>query len=145
MPGIMGRLGDVRAVLPTLAALGMAGLAALALAIATHLPAPGVSGPSTHAASAGLTRLQSLPLQAQSVISSTVGAGDHGFAARPTAAGWRLSGGGVRAEFRAGAPTLTASGGTVSLRLLGDGPVTSLSTRGNRVTLQRASIREWYA
>ncbi|MFL5863220.1 MAG: hypothetical protein ACJ780_21010, partial [Solirubrobacteraceae bacterium] len=144
MPGIMGRLGDVRAALPTLAALGLAGLAALALAIATHLPAPAVSGPSTHAAPAGLSRLQSLPLQAQSVISSTVGTGDRGFAARHTAAGWRLSGGGVRADFRGGAPVIGTAAGTLSLTLVGP-PVTSVSASGNRVRLQRAGMQEWYA
>ena len=67
MPGI--RLIDVRA---ALAALGLAGLAALAVAITTHLPVPAASGPATQASSAGLSRLQSLPLQAQSVISSTI-------------------------------------------------------------------------
>ena len=97
MPGI--RLLDVRA---ALAALGLAALAALAVAVVTHLPAPALSGPATHASSAGLSRLQSLPLQAQSVISSTIAADSRAFTARRTASGWGLSGGGVRADFRAG-------------------------------------------
>ncbi|MGZ4294720.1 MAG: hypothetical protein ACXVRM_10805, partial [Solirubrobacteraceae bacterium] len=88
MPGI--RLVDVRA---AFAALGLAGLAALVVAIGMHLPAPAPSEPATHPNSAGLSRLQSLPLQAQSVISSTVGAGSRGFAAHRTAGGWQLSGG----------------------------------------------------
>ena len=83
MPGI--RLIDVRA---ALAALGLAGLAALAVAITTHLPVPAASGPATQASSAGLSRLQSLPLQAQSVISSTIGCRQRAFAARRTASGW---------------------------------------------------------
>ncbi|MGZ4246662.1 MAG: hypothetical protein ACXVSE_20440, partial [Solirubrobacteraceae bacterium] len=101
MPGI--RLVDVRA---AFAALGLAGLAALVVAIGMHLPAPAPSEPATHPNSAGLSRLQSLPLQAQSVISSTLGAGSRGFAAHRTTGGWQLSGGGVRADFGAGVPTL---------------------------------------
>ena len=69
MPGI--RLFDVRA---ALAALGLAALAALAVTITTHLPLPAPGAPQSHAGSAGLSRLQSLPLQAQSVISSTIAA-----------------------------------------------------------------------
>jgi hypothetical protein len=140
MPGIT-RLVDVRA---ALAAFGLAGLAALTVAIATHLPAPGTTAPATPATSSGLSRLQSLPLQAQSVMSAAIGADSRGFAARRTAGGWRLAGGGVRADFRSGAPTLTAAGGSVALTLRG-APVTSLATHGNRVTLTRSGIREWYA
>jgi hypothetical protein len=142
MPGI--RLVDVRAALAALAALGLAGLAALALAIVTHVPAPAVSGPATQASSTGLSRLQSLPLQAQSVISSTLGTGSRSFAARRTADGWRLGGGGVRADFRAGEPTLTTAGGTLSLSLAGPA-ATSVTSHGNRVTLTRPGVREWYA
>jgi Big-like domain-containing protein/FG-GAP repeat protein len=144
MPGI--RLVDVRAALAALAALGLAGLAALALAIVTHVPAPAASGPATHASSTGLSRLQSLPLQAQSVISSTLGTGSRSFAAQRTASGWGLSGGGVRADFRAGEPTLSLAGGrTLSLSLAGVTAPTSVTARGNRVTLTRPGIREWYA
>ena len=114
MPGI--RLVDVRA---ALAALGLAGLAALAVAITTHLPMPAPSGPATHTSSAGLSRLQSLPLQAQSLISSTIAADSRAFAARRTASGWGLSGGGVRADFRSGAPVMRTAGGTLSLSLAG--------------------------
>ena len=140
MPGI--RLVDVRA---ALAALGLAGLAALAMAIATHLPAPALSGPATHAATAGLSKLQALPLQAQSVISSTIAADSRAFTARRTASGWGLSGGGVRADFGAGEPTLTAGGGTLSLSLAGVPAPTSVTAHGNRVTLTRSGIAEWYA
>jgi Bacterial Ig domain/FG-GAP repeat len=141
MPGI--RLLDVRA---ALAALGLAGLAALAVAIATHVPLPAPSGPPAPAASAGLSRLQSLPLQAQSVISSTLGTGSRSFAARRTASGWGLSGGGVRADFRAGEPTLSLAGGnTLSLSLAGTAVPATVTARGNRVTLTRSGIREWYA
>ncbi len=140
MPGI--RLVDVRA---ALAALGLAALAALAVVGVTHLPVPAVSGPATHASSTGLSRLQSLPLQAQSVISSTVAADSRAFAARRTAAGWNLSGGGVRADFRAGAPVMRTAAGTLSLSLAGVTAPSSVTARGNRVTLTRPGIREWYA
>jgi hypothetical protein len=140
MPGI--RLFDVRA---ALAALGLAMLAALAVAVVTHLPVPAASGPATQTRGDGLSRLQSLPLQAQSVISSTIAADNQGFAARRTAAGWGLSGGGVRADFHAGQATLTAGGSTVSLSLIGVAGARSVTARGNRVTLSRPGIREWYA
>ncbi len=140
MPGT--RLFDVRA---ALAALGLAALAALAVAVVTHLPVPALSGSATHASSAGLSRLQSLPLQAQSVISSTIAADSRAFAARRTGSGWGLSGGGVRADFRGAEPTLSLAGGnTLSLSLSG-APVSAVSGHGNRVTLTRAGIREWYA
>jgi hypothetical protein len=140
MPGI--RLFDVRA---ALAALGLAALAALAIAVVTHLPLPAPSGPATQASSSGLSRLQSLPLQAQSVISSTIAADSSAFAARRTASGWGLSGGGVRADFRAGEPALHAGGSTLSLSLTGASAATSVTAHGNRVTLTRPGIREWYA
>ncbi|MFL5860088.1 MAG: Ig-like domain-containing protein [Solirubrobacteraceae bacterium] len=139
----MGRLVDVRA---ALAAFGLAGFAAVAVAvaIATHLPAPAPSAPATHATTTGLSSLQALPLQAQSVMSAAIGADSRGFAARRSGGGWQLAGGGVRADFRSGAPILTAAGGSVALTLRG-APVTSVTTRGNRVTLTRSGIREWYA
>jgi hypothetical protein len=145
MPGI--RLLDVRAALAALAALGLAGLAALAMAIVTHLPAPSASGPvATHASSTGLSRLQSLPLQAQSVISSTIAADSRAFAARRSGSGWGLSGGGVRADFGRGEPTLRLAGGsTLSLSAAGLGAPGAVTVGGNRVTLVRPGIREWYA
>ena len=141
MPGI--RLFDVRA---ALAALGLAGLAALALAFATHLPLPATSGPTAPATSAGLSRLQSLPLQAQSVMSSTIAADSRAFAARRTGSGWGLAGGGVRADFRGGEPSLRLTGGsTLSLSLAGFGAADAVTASGNRVSLSRSGIREWYA
>ncbi|HXD63214.1 MAG TPA: hypothetical protein VNV17_01280, partial [Solirubrobacteraceae bacterium] len=129
-----------------LAALGLAGLAALALAFATHVPLPAPSGPTAPASSAGLSRLQSLPLQAQSVMSSTIAADSRAFAARRTASGWGLTGGGVRADFRGGEPSLRLTGGSaLSLSLAGLPAPTSVSAHGNRVTLIRPGIREWYA
>ncbi len=89
MPGI--RLFDVRA---ALAALGLAMLAALAVAVVTHLPVPAASGPAapaTQASATGLSRLQSLPLQAQSVISSTMAADSRAYSAQRTGSGWGLA------------------------------------------------------
>src|ERR1700733_12961893 len=145
MPGT--RLFDVRAALAALAALALAGMAALAMAIVTHLPATTASGPvAAHASSAGLSRLQSLPLQAQSLISSTLGTGSRSFAAHRTASGWGLSGGGVRAAVRGGEPTLRLAGGsTLSLSLAGFGAASSVTAQGNRVALARPGVREWYA
>ena len=79
-------------------------------------------------------------------MSSTIAAGNRSFAARRTADGWGLSGGGVRADFRSGEPTLSLAGGhTLSLSLAGTAATTSVSARGNRVTLTHPGIREWYA
>ncbi len=141
MPGI--RLFDVRA---ALAALGLAGLAALAVAFATHVSLPAPSGPTAPASSAGLSRLQSLPLQAQSVISSTIAADSRAFAARRTASGWDLRGGGVRADFRGGEPMLSPGRREHAFAVVGGGvpAPTSVTAHGNRVTLTRPGIREWY-
>jgi hypothetical protein len=147
MPGT--RLFDVRAALAALTALGLAGLAALAMAIVTHLPAQTASAPaptSAQASGAGLSRLQALPLQAQSVISSTVAADSRAFAARRTGSGWGLSGGGVRADFGRGEPTLRLAGdSTLSLSLAGFGAPGAVTAHGNRVTLAHSGISEWYA
>ena len=98
------------------------------------------------AASAGLSRLQSLPLQAQSVMSSTIAADSRAFAARRTGSGWGLAGGGVRADFRGGEPSSRLAGGsTLSLSLAGFAAADAVSANGNRVTLARPGIREWYA
>ena len=144
MPGI--RLFDVRA---ALAALGLAMLAALAVAVVTHLPVPAASGPAapaTQASATGLSRLQSLPLQAQSVISSTMAADSRAYSAQRTGSGWGLAGGGVRADFRTGEPRLSLAGGsTLSLSLTGVGTPTAVAGHGNRVTLTRPGISEWYA
>ncbi|HEX3977800.1 MAG TPA: Ig-like domain-containing protein [Solirubrobacteraceae bacterium] len=115
------------------------------MAVATHLPSPVSSGAASPASTAGLDRLQSLPLQAQSVISSTIAADSRAFAAHRTASGWGLSGGGIRADFRAGEPTLTAGANTLSLSLMGAGAATSVSAHRNRVMLSRPGIQEWYA
>src|SRR6202000_275838 len=103
---------------------------------------PGPPKASTPAPS----RRHSLPLQAQSVISSTVAADSREYAARRTASGWRLSGGGVRADIRGGGPRVALTGGAPLSRSLARAAApTSVTAHGNRVTLARPGIREWYA
>ncbi len=120
---------------------------ALAWVVLLHLVGPpAISGPSTLTAPApplGPHAVQSLPPAAQSLISATLGASDGRFNARHSAAGWRLQGGGVSATFGGGPARLRTAGGTLSLSLAGP-PVTSMTARGNRVTLERSGLREWY-
>ena len=49
----------------------------------------------------------------------------------------------MSATFGTGPVRLRTAGGAVSLSLAGS-PVTSVSARGNRVTLHRSGVREWY-
>jgi hypothetical protein len=108
-----------------------------------------------HSAGAGaLARLRSLPLQAQSVISGALGSGQAAFAATADGGGFRLAGGGLRADLSDGALRVHAAGGSLSLALIGIGRggrvgaigSVSGSARANRVTYDaRAGLREWYA
>src|SRR3954468_17579047 len=120
---------------------------------------------------AALERLQSLPLQAQSVISAKpgagaaavavrrsgegagLGAGAASFAARRSGDGYRLAGGGVAADFGGRGARMRVAGGSLSMVLtgvgrggrLGSAGAVSLRARANRVSLRRAGLREWYA
>ena len=109
--------------------------------------ARGVSGPLA------LGRLQSLPVQGQSVISAALGSGQPGFAARRVRLGYQLRGGGLLARLGAhGGVDLRAGGLSVSLTVVGLGRggrlsrpgVVSVSARENRVVYDRGSLREWY-
>ena len=52
----------------------------------------------------------------------------------------------MRADFRTGEPRLSLAGGsTLSLSLTGVGTPTAVAGHGNRVTLTRPGISEWYA
>jgi hypothetical protein len=134
-------------------ALGVGLLAVLTVFAVKRQSAARPAAPPAHSNSAGLSRLQSLPLAAQSTISAALGSDSRGFAAQRSSHGWQLSGGGVRADFRSGEPDLRAGGGRLSMPLIGLGrgdaslptELTSVSARGNRVTLQGPGIREWYA
>ena len=140
------------------AALGLAtmalGLLAVLTAMAvTRVASPARSAPTGRAAASGLGRLESLPLAAQAAISGTLGSESGSFAARRSASGWQLSGGGVHARFRGAGPDLQATGGGLSMTLAGVGrggasspvPLASVSAHGNRVTLHHGGIDEWYA
>ena len=102
---------------------------------------------------AAVARVQSLPLQAQSVISARLGAGAASFAARRSGDGYRLAGGGVVADFGGRGALMRVAGGSLSMALTGVGRggrfgssgAVSLGARANRVSLRRAGLREWYA
>jgi hypothetical protein len=115
---------------------------------------PGTApSPRANGSAAALARLQSLPLQAQSVISAKLGSGAASFAARPWGEGYRLAGGGVAAELRRRGMRMRVAGGSLSMALTGVGRggrfgsvgAVSLRARANRVSLRRAGVREWYA
>src|SRR3954467_9911617 len=74
------------------------GCAAVVLSGALSGTAPSPRGNGVGGAAA-LERLQSLPLQAQSVMSGGLGAGAESFAARRSGDGYRTTGGGVVADF----------------------------------------------
>src|SRR3954468_4391847 len=126
------------------------GAVVLSGALSGTAPSPrgnGVGG------AAALERLQSLPLQAQSVISARLGAGAESFAARRSGDGYRLAGGGVAADFGGRGARMRVAGGSLSMVLtgvgrggrLGSAGAVSLRARANRVSLRRAGLREWYA
>jgi hypothetical protein len=95
----------------------------------------------------------SLPMQAQSVISSALGSAASRFDARRSAAGWELRGGGLRATVARGQISFRAARAALSMRLAGVGrerhftpaPPSILVARANRVTVERRGVREWYA
>jgi hypothetical protein len=102
----------------------------------------------------GPHRLESLPTQLRAAISTTTGAADATFAAKRTATGWRLKGGGVRATFDDREAELDAGGGWLSMALIGFGSstrrlihlgVADVSARVNRVLYRYGDVREWYA
>src|SRR3954470_13978386 len=128
------------------------GCAAVVLwgALSRTTPSPRANGVGGAAA---LERLQSLPLQAQSVISAKLGAGEAAFAARRSGEGYRLAGGGVAADFGGRGVRMRVGGGSLSMALAGVGRggrfgsvgAVSLRARANRVSLLRPGLREWYA
>ena len=138
-------------------ALGVAGVAAVAVALSLGgvVQRADVARPASRGVTgaAALGRLESLPAQAQSVISATLGSGEPAFAAKRSGLGYRLGGGGVVARLSARQADLAARGGSLSMasRALGRGGrlrpagVLSISARANRVTYDRGPMAEWYA
>jgi hypothetical protein len=131
----------------------------LALALALTLPSllQAESGSSSlrkrRPPAAAITRVRSLSLQAQSVISGALGSGQAAFAATAYRGGYRMVGGDLRAELGHGVASVRSAGGSLSLALAGVGrgerasavgPV-SVDAHANRVTYAHPGLREWYA
>jgi FG-GAP repeat len=126
---------------------------AVGFAVLTTAPSPSIPSAALEREQTSLARLQSLPVQAQSVISTAVGAGAPAFAASPTPAGYRATGGGVIARFAAGGIALSSHTGSVSFSSLALGrgghlvalAPGSLAAHANRVIYDRGTVAEWYA
>jgi FG-GAP repeat len=102
---------------------------------------------------AAVDRPRSLPEQAQSVISDTLGSASPAFAARRFGDVYRLAGGGVTGVLGGRGVAFRARAGSVSMALSAVGrrsrlravAPASVVAHANRVTLRRAGSREWYA
>ncbi|MFL5863223.1 MAG: Ig-like domain-containing protein [Solirubrobacteraceae bacterium] len=129
-----------RALVCVAAVWALAGIALLRL---VSPPGP-IDSAGPTAPALGVQPLQSLPVAAQPGISTTLGASDGRFDARRVGTAWELQGGGVRARLGAGGQRFRVAADTLSLALVGPA-VTSVTAHGNRVTLQRPGVREWYA
>ena len=137
-----------------LVAVGVLGVAFVAAALsisAARFSAPAGSSRSPARASG---RLERLPVQAQGVISTALGAGDVRFRARRTARGYRLGGGGVVANLSRRGVDLTAGGGSVRLSLTRDWPRRARrpdrrsrrrSDIATALSLVHEGVAEWYA
>jgi hypothetical protein len=137
-------------------ALVAALVAASAMQAGPSAPAgPNIRPASRAPGSGSLSRLELLPAQAQSVISTTLGSGEALFAPRRAGNGYRISGGGVWADLNGKGALFGAGGQSLSMALAGVGrggrlsplgPASS-SVRANRVSYDhaRAGLREWYA
>ena len=111
-------------------------------------------GRTEQSGAAAITRLRSLGLQAQSVISGALASGRAVFAATAYADGYRFEGDGLDANLSHGAVSVRSAGGSFSLALAGvgrgghfsvTGPMSS-SAHANRVTYAAGGgLREWYA
>src|SRR4051794_37660918 len=94
------------------------GAVALSGVLSPTAPSPRGSGVGGAVA---LERLQSLPLQAQGVMSSALGAGAASFAARRSGDGYRIAGGGVAADLGGRGARMRVAGGSLSIALTGVG------------------------
>jgi FG-GAP repeat len=146
--GLVGRLGvGCRWWLVLLAVAGLVAVGVVAVV------QPSAGSRSAGRAAGGLARAGVLPLRARSAISTAIGSGVPVFAARRSAGGYRLSGGGVRARFDRSGPVLWSGAGSLSFGslMVGRGrrldrlAVRSLVAHGNRVVYRRGGASEWYA
>jgi hypothetical protein len=116
-------------------------------------PGPGVVSRPVGGGATALARLESLPLQAQSVISSALGTGASPFAARRSGAGYRMQGGGVPARFGAHGALLGARASSLSITSVAVGRgdhvhpsrATSVTAHATRVVYDRGAVSEWYS
>lgn len=141
---------------------GLAALALMATALIFAVPRiieingsapPVVSSQRVHRFSAA-SAARPLSAGARTQIGSALGASLSAYPAERAGRGWRLAGDGLRAHVGLRDLTVGAVDGSLSLRLTGIGSgatlrsvgsVRSIEARGNRVTLVRARVREWYA
>lgn len=97
-------------------------------------------------------RLARLPVEAQALVSTALGAHRSTFAARATRFGYTLAGGGVAARLGRGTALLSGAGGSVSLALQAAGRGRVLravaaappTARANRVVYGHGNVAEWY-
>jgi hypothetical protein len=132
---------------------GLVGAFVLAAAVVQpSQPAAGVSLGARPLAGLGL--LSRLPVQAQSVISATVGARQARFAPVRRGSGFELVHGGVAVGLDRGAVSVAGGGGRVSMRLVGVGrgggvrvarAVWPRAVRGRVVYARPGGVSEWYA
>jgi hypothetical protein len=93
---------------------------------------------------AGLGVVSGLGLQAQSVISSALGAGDPRFLPRPAAGGFELGGGGVGLRAGRRGVSVSGAGGRLWLGLAGAGSVSPAVSAGRVVYARGDGVVEWY-
>ncbi len=133
--------------------LGLAGAAMLAFGGLSVGAAGAPVAASAASESHDGTGLGSLPVSAQAPVSAVIGADSSAFAAQRSRTGYRLRGGGVMADLAGGAIRLRSRGASVSIAVSGVGrggtlepaPVSAVAARGNRVSLVRSGLTEWYA
>ena len=145
------RLSRIARIVAWLAAALLAG--AIGILVLSIAASPAIPSAPLKREQAALARLQSLPVQAQSAISTAVAADTPVFAATRTPAGYRSAGGGVTAQFGAGGVALASHAGSMSFSSLAVGrgdrlaPLApgSVSVHANRVIYDRGAVAEWYA
>ena len=126
-------------------------LAGAWLAVAGRAGAPAVSGAAARAG--GLAALSRFSAQAQSVISTRVGAGEARFSPTHSVAGFELSGGGIAIGLGRRGISVSGGGARLSLRFVEIGrgaslwPVDAVAPRarsGRVVYVRGRGVREWY-
>ncbi|HEY5317326.1 MAG TPA: FG-GAP repeat protein, partial [Solirubrobacteraceae bacterium] len=121
--------------------------------VGAGVPGAGVASRSAVGGASALARLESLPLQAQSVISSSLGSATAGFDARHSGAGYRMHGGGVAAWFGAHGAVLGAGASPLRIASVAVGRggdlhplgIVSVKAHANRIVYDRDAVSEWYS